>query len=482
MTSLVRTWAIHVFLALGVCACTATKVENPLAALGQTDEPPRVHRAAMDALDSAPSDAPERAEYHQALRRMLWQPGYTPEVREEALRRLETRDLEAVKRTIELRLPTLTALEWRRRLCEVIAARGWNDLSPTLARAWAQPIGGWVDTETERPEYLALAKLHGPDHVIDEVFTIFTEADTAKQQNLRARCWELLLRLGQRDRLVKLVREAQPASRDALLLDLQAGLNELGVVPANIEEILWLRQLRQPRFAEFWSSARAALEQLPAGTRAGLELRTLPIVVAAWKHEPELLAMTRDDLYQRVDRMTRTGRAHAYTVNFDGFAGEYSQALHEWRGKLSWGDLAAMLMAARALETREVVRHLFDFAERDRGDTSTEYGGIIALDDQGRFAVLEFEPRTRQHDNIYYASQALFDAGYTALFHFHNHAQDHENESFAGPHIGDLHYADNTRANCLVFTFINRNTLNVDYYRHDRVIVDLGEMRRPVGE
>jgi hypothetical protein len=45
---------------------------------------------------------------------------------------------------------------------------------------------------------------------------------------------------------------------------------------------------------------------------------------------------------------------------------------------------------------------------------------------------------------------------------------------YAGPELGDMNYADNTRANCLVFTFVNEGVMNVDYYRHGRVVIDLG--------
>jgi len=68
----------------------------------------------------------------------------------------------------------------------------------------------------------------------------------------------------------------------------------------------------------------------------------------------------------------------------------------------------------------------------------------------------------------------MFDAAYTSLFHFHFHAQKHRNGDHAGPGLGDKNYADNTRANCLVLTFVNSKTMNVDYYRHGHVVVDLG--------
>jgi hypothetical protein len=137
-----------------------------------------------------------------------------------------------------------------------------------------------------------------------------------------------------------------------------------------------------------------------------------------------------------------------------------------------------MILATQAVAVTEVAAHLFEFAERDRLDRSTEFGGIIALDELNRFEVIEFAPRVRHGDNRYNAPNELFERGATALFHFHFHAQQHDNDRYAGPHMGDMEYADNTRANCLVFTFVDERTLNVDYYRHGRVIVDLGEVVR----
>jgi hypothetical protein len=172
-------------------------------------------------------------------------------------------------------------------------------------------------------------------------------------------------------------------------------------------------------------------------------------------------------------------RQHVDTDRFTGFPGTYEQRLVNHRNVLTWGDLAAMIQAIRAMEVPEVVAHLFDYADQDHADPRCEYGGVIALDRQGRFEILEFPPRFRRRDNEFIASQAMMDASYTAVFHFHLHVQRHRNGRYAMPGLGDLNYADSTRANCLVLTFIDRDTLNVDFYRYSRVIVDLGEITRP---
>ncbi len=453
------------------CAAPPT-VADPLATLGTTQTSPRNHIAAMEMLDAQP----ENEEYQKALHDMIWRPGFITSSREAAFTRLVRSDLDGLKRTIRQRLPRMQARAWAERLCELIVENGWRDLSPALISAWANRIG-FVD-DTDRVEYHALVSLHGEQNVVDVVFDLFVESNKVYQQGLRTRCWELLHRLGYRERLIELLADTTVGQDDPMLIDLRAGAVELDLVPRNREEILWMRKLREPQRAEFWSQAVQAVAGLPEARRRELELRTLPIVVAASIHDPWLLDASVEELYQRVRDHIRASRLHINTRRFEGFPGTYGQQLGAHRAELTWGDLAAMLLAIRAMRTGPIVEHLFDYADRDHDDESCEYGGVIGLDEQGRFELLEFPPRYRTADNRFDASQAMMDAGYTAVFHFHNHAQEYRNTRYAGPGIGDLNYADNTRPNCLVFTFVTKDTLNVDFYRHSRVIVDLGEIKR----
>jgi len=453
------------------CA-TPVPVADPVGMIGSPNLGPRDHLAALQTMDMQP----DNPEYLKAMHDVMWVPGYIVSTREKTLDRLADRDLENLKRTIRQRLPQLRAWGWHERLCEIIAERGWTDLSPALVSSWARPWYGF--DEEKRPEYLALQQLHGDMELGTVVFDLFLESSKDWQFNLRARCWELLHRLGQRERLLTLLRDADVLPDDAMLMDLRASATDLGLVPHTREEILWVMKLREPARAEFWSNAVQAIQGLPVALRAELELRDLPIVVAAHHHEPELLSMTRDELYQRLDSMLRGRKRHIRTDSLAGY-GDWPQQLYQWRDELTWGDLAAMMCAVRAFEVPEVRAHLFSYAERDRADESTEYGGILELDGQQRFVVREFMPTSRLNDNEFRASQGMFDAGYTAQFHFHFHAQQHENDGFAGPGLGDVEYADSTRANCIVLTFVEDDRMNIDFYRHGRVIVDLGEIARP---
>ena len=454
--------------------CGPVKVENPLSTLEAPHAGARNQGIAMASLDENPTDPA----YLKALHRMIWVPGFTTPIREQAFARLRQHDLEGLNRTLRQQLPRMSdqLWDWHNLLCEKIANEGWSDLSPALVSSWARPTG-MID-DLERPEYLALSKLHGSDRVVDVVFDLFLQSDRPDAEGLRTRCWELLLRLGEEDRLVALLASSEVKPGDVMLIDLRAAANELGIIPRNREEILWIMKLREPKRAEFWSAATSAVHSLPESQKAQLELRDLAILVSASLHDLDLLGASQQELYGAVEQELRARRHYLHGSNFDGFAGDKPQLLNDYRDQLTWGDLAAIQIAIRAMAVPQVVDHLFRYAEEDRVDTSTEYGGLIALDARGRFEVLEFRPRIRTNDNRFNASQEMFDASYTAVFHFHNHAQHHHNEDYAGPGFGDLNYADNTRANCLVLTFVADDRLNVDYYRHDSVIIDLGEIRR----
>lgn len=458
--------------ALAGCATTVT-VDDPVTALGNVENGPRVHIAAMEALDAAPRDET----YLKALHRVVWKPGYTVDARQAAVERLIEYDPEGLKRTLRQQLPRMTAWAGLTRLCEIIAEQGWEELAPALVSSWARPTV-YVREETDRPEYQALARLYGAESVPDVVFQMLLTSDKVSQQGLRTRCWDLLHRLGRRERLVEMLTGTEVPAADAFMIDLKAGAEQLGLVPHNREEILWLRKLREPARRAFWDEAVEALEAVPPTRRATLEFRDIPIVVSAARHEPALLTMDEPAIYAQLAEHVRSQKHYSHGSNWDNQSSGGRERLHEWRDELTWGDLAAMHIALRALRVPQVVGHLFDYAERDRRDETTEYGGVISLDAKGRFEVLEFPPRIREHDQKFIASQEMLDAAYTSLFHFHMHVQRHWNRDYAGPGFGDVAYADNTRANCLVFTFVSEDAMNVDFYRHGRVMVDLGEIRR----
>jgi hypothetical protein len=462
-------------LAICLGACASVTVDDPWTELADPGALPVRQIAAMETLGATPDER-----YVEALESVMWRPGYTTPVREAALERLEVLDPEGLQRSVRLRLPNLGIWGWLERLCAIIAERGWTEQTPALISSWARHVVLQTDYRN-RPEYRALAALHGEEQVVGVVFATFVETTEVAKQGLRLRCWELLHHLGERERLVQIIRGVEPSPDDLLLLDLQAGAEELGIVPDRREEIIWMRTLRQPEHAALWSLAREGCGRLPARERAVLRMRDLPVVAAAAVHEPELLETPRERLFDQIEAELRDREHHSHESAHAQDTAQRSMHISSYRDDLTWGDLAALRLAIRALEVPQVVGHLFDYADRDHEDRTTEYGGIIRLDERNRFEVLEFPPRVREHDQKFVASRDMFKASYDAIFHFHNHVQKHRNKLYAGPGYGDLVYADQVRANALVFTFVDRDTMNVDYYRHDRVVVDLGVIRRSAG-
>jgi len=457
-------------------ACGPKPITDPYAMLADDTQRPARHLAAMELLDTTPGDS----QYIKRLHMLIWAPGYTLQVREAALDRLEVIDPDGLQQTIREQLPPLTAMLWRERLCEIIAERGWVNQTHTLIRGWARRREPTLD-QTQWPEYKALAALHPDKQVVDVLFETFVEARSVVQQGLRTLCWELLHIVGERDRLRTLLASAQVGEGDAMLLDLRAAATDLGVIPHTREEILWLRTLCKPEYESFWQAATTALQEMPADQRLDLEMRDISIAVAVHQYRRQLLRLSRNALYDKVEQ--RLDGIRRYTrAGSDSYSTSGRDRLMTWRDELTWGDLAAITMALEAVAVPQVASHLFDYADRDRADVSTEYGGLIDLDDLGRFQVLEFIPRMRQHDEKFIASQAMFDASYTAMFHFHYHAQKRRNEKHAGPGMGDRQYADAVRSNCLVLTFVREDRLNVDFYRHGGVLVDLGSIDRGAGE
>ncbi len=460
---------------VAIAGCAATPAGDPLESLSRTDVVPARQEAAMRLLDADPDNPP----YIKALKRMVLQPGYTVAIRREAWDRLVTHDPESLKESLQVGLPKLTAYDWRAEICKRIGELGWKDMTQTLVRAWATPAPQLSRDLHERPEFRALVALWGESRVPQVLFDLLMLSDPIKEANLRARCWELLLATGERERIEALLADESLATTDSFILDMRRASADLHVVPRNREEILWIRALRTPQRRAFWDSARAAVARLKPEVRATIETRDIAIAAAALAHAPALLEADRDTLYgQVVDRLS-PDRVKRYGASFEGYGTQLAETPRAHASSLTWGDCAAILILSEALEDPSIRRHLFDMADRDLADRTTEHGGLLTLDSSGRYEVVEYDPQTRGSDVRYEASGKMFEDGYDAIAHLHLHAQAYDNSRYAGPHMGDFAYADSTGVNGLVLTFIDSGRLNADYYRHGQVVIDLGTLDRP---
>ena len=448
-------------------------LRNPASILRETGRPPAVHLKAMEMLDG--QVGMDNEQYRENLHRMLYVPGYTNRAREAALLRLWVADRDGVIKTIRQRLPRMDNWTWIEALCDWIATQQVVELDAALISSWSQETMRYQD-QRDRPERKALARMHGEGALVDLVFKSLLASTKTWQQGYRTRCWELLLRIGARQRLITLLAGTDIPQDDSFLLDLQRASLELGILPENREEILWIREICKPAYESFWNEAVGALGSLDPARRASMEMRDVPIAVTVARHWPSLASESTSSLVRNLEEAI-DGRKHYFEYEGGGNTSIQNELIRTHRSILTWGDAIAIRVALEAMEVPEVREHFFDYANRDLFDETTEYGGVIELDEKGRFVIQEFKPKIRSNDRTFNASQDMFDAAYTSLFHFHFHAQKYRNSNHAGPGMGDKNYADNTRANCLVLTFINDSELNVDYYRHGHVVVDLGTMK-----
>lgn len=474
MNAMLGVVCVSISILASIGGCAATPAGDPLKSLSRTDLVPARQLAAMEILDAEPTNP----EYLKALRKILVQTGFVRELRDEAWNRLMKYDLSGLKTSLELNLPKMQMYEWRTEVCKRIGDLGWKDMTPTLVRAWAVVLPILGMNLMERPEYLALVKLYGKDQVPEVLFDLLLKSHPIKEANLRSRCWELLLATGERDRILALLADEKIATTDSFILDMRRSASDLEIVPRNREEILWMRALRTPAKRAFWDDARAAAAKLPKDVRANLEPRDLPIIVAVAKYQPELLTQSRDQLFDEISLRLAKEKDRRYTASFEGFGAQLPETPRGHAKEMKWGDCAAVLIALQAFQQPAIRTHIFDIADRDLADRTTEYGGLMRLDDQGRFELVEYPPQNRGSDVKFEASNAMFDQGYDALFHFHNHAQAYDNQRYAGPHFGDFNYSDATGVNGLVFTFIDRSTINADFYRRGQVVIDLGTFTR----
>lgn len=462
-------------------------------------------RAVGLAWDQVEAGELERPAMRESIKsRLLWRGGPT-KVRVaavEALLRDETPEGVADnKKVFTLLLPT----EGDYRVIEAIARnaaeRGWMDVAPGLVRSLARHLVTIADEE--RAEAAALRTLYPEKSLTESIFAVFMMSEAALNQppdlarKVRTDAYELLGRLdetgAERARLLADVEPARAAA-DPLIADLAAGARELGVVPLTSSELDWLSDLRagdgEERRANqrWWSQAAQAVARLNETQKQGLRLRHIEPIRWAAAHEPALLDADFESLYEQLNARLSEREHHRRTDGRGGDQPNWEQ-LDRWRDKLAWGDLVTMLIVDEAVcgnASPAVRATLFDHLERDRADTTTEYGGVIAALASGSgggegWEVRLYPPRPaqRQDDDTFVASSQMFDESARALAHHHFHASKVDRRKYAGPGAADRDYADRHGRTCIVFTSIDADTLGVDVYFRGGPIVDLGTIRRP---
>jgi hypothetical protein len=476
---------------LGTLVGCAPKIyDDPIPVMADAGQTPSVR---LDAAEQARQKMPDDPRRLQALQNMLFAWRQPAELRQYAVDELVRIDEAAFAKTIQERIVEVHNDEIAQHIFQLGVQRKWPDFSLAVLHRYALKQYGVPDRD--RPEHQVLEQLN-PGQTAEQVIAgIFANPGATGKLSAaqQVRAWELLNRLCL-PREIRGLLAAAPETT-ALVVDLKACLADLSTVPTNEKGIQWLYFLRDPQRQALWNSYKACVARLTPEQREGLELRHLAVLVQL---DDKTYATAREDLLTELKEALRgRGREHHLTsMSADGGDKDHPQRIAEWAPQLQWADLATIRLLMGLMEDRVAVAELFKQADADRLDTATEYGGVIApgstpapgfspppLGEAGRgaapsFIVQGYAPLLRDHDRKFIPPPAMTAHLFTALAHYHFHAQQYRNEEFAGPGKGDLENADGWHINFLVFTFIDRDRLNVDYYQHGRIVVDLGTVRR----
>lgn len=463
--------------------------EVPIAAM--TDRTASVERR-LAAIEGArgrfSSDAYDTEALRSTLKSVAWRRADPARVRIAAIDALlaDEARLDDTRTMLALMLPTESA--WRQwEVIEAVGARaaalGWRDLSSSFVASWSREDPRVPDAE--RPERRALSRLHPGEPIAEVVLAVLSgRGDGGDGMGVRDRvgAWGLLSRIApDRGELVGKLAAVSSSGEDPLLEALSACAAEWRCLPGTAEQLEWLLRLRDPSRREAWDAAASAISALDASATGSIELRHGAAIAWAAAWEPAWLGLSRsehlDALASALDDAERHRRRSA--------SGAAADTLRRHGESMSWADALTVRVALRAMADGSVVAELFRQADVDHLDTSTEHGGVIGASGAGLggFEALHFPPRPAQRsgDTRFVASEDLLAAATTALFHHHFHVSHRRNAAYAGPSAADIGYARRHGCAALVFTSVDGDRLNVDYYQPDGVELDLGTIRRPAG-
>ncbi len=477
-------------VALALPACSSPKpLEDPgTAAANRELSSHRRLRAVAQLTEDLQN--PDLAERHPAIREQLktvaWGRRNPSTVRAAAIDALQAHDERDTRAMLALMLPTETGNDTLRDICDRAAAGGWVELTPALVRSWSRHIP--TIPSDARPEPSAVAALHPNTPIDDVVFDVFASPadDRPFGDKERRAAWEVMGTLDPTGEAAALRVAQLDDSDDPLISAVRRSSIDLGAVPVTQDQLEWLTRLRAGEQRPFYASATRLVRALTPEQRRGLALRHAAALVASDALAPQRLSESRAELLSelaaRVSARTTTSRSAE-----GGVGASDRELLSTAAPDLSYADALHILAIDDALRTPATTALLFAHADRDHADSSTEYGGVLRPIDANPASGYEpvlYPPRPaqRRNDKTFIAAPEMFTQHPEALAHFHFHVQDTNNVSYAGPGPGDHAYADTFGRANVVLTFVNADTLAVDYYHPGGVIVDLGRLARPASE
>lgn len=454
-------------------------------------------RAIENIWQSADAGELTRAGAREMLKRVAWQRASSSDLRTLAIRKLieDEANLDDTRAMMGYMLPTESRMghyDVLELISKTAVARDWQDLKGPLVRSLAFEAPTVPDAE--RPEYDALGGLSDRGDPLESVFDVFAgpagpygiagrEDDTLNQ---RFEAWALLTRLNPSGETVRAMIDRADVSAQLdeearrLVDDAKSAVETFNTVPNSPEQLAWVGRLRRAENTDIWSRGESLMRELTPEKRTGVRLRHIAGLLRARAHAPEVYHASREDLLASLESSLNGIRKYSRDKGPSAYDRK-REILYDWKDVLTWADLVLIETARRAVREEDVRAALFSQADRDHVDETTEYGGLFLSDAPGDIEARLYPPRPTQRygDHRFVASEDMITQGDGAIFHYHFQAQDHNNDEYAGPSRGDIEYANRFGRSCLVFTFVDEDELNADYYQPDGARIDLGVIARP---
>ncbi|MEM6552549.1 MAG: hypothetical protein AAF750_10545 [Planctomycetota bacterium] len=442
-------------LVLSLTACfTGCAPLSPEQALDVATDANRTVSERVDAVDLL------GAEQIGLFRRLVWSEHEPDRVRIKAWDRWVEVDAE-VWPDVERRLAVVRSMALLEAVCRSLPEAERERMTPVLLRSLARRSwGGLGVTDDERPEWIGLGW------------------ETEEQRRVGLRAWVLRKggpRRASESAWVVLCRWDGVENQRGWLLSLDVS-HHLGVwfvdplvwcarhtsrLPQSFEELDWLTSV--------WPGVRQR-----RGSKVyprDLAVRHLPIYNGVLESIPSASLGWRNTTATRIDGDPTAGLDQPY--------GSVS---------ITHADKHLLMVVASVVSPAATRAVLFGQADRDVMDSSTEHGGLleVAVDD-GVSGAVPFAPLVVGDDHRYVPPPELFDRLLTprGIAYYHFHAQSFDQRAFAGPGMGDLRVAARLGVTSVVFTFLDRDTLNVDVILPGvtaetmPTVVDLGSIKRP---
>lgn len=438
----------------GLLGCQAnSKPEALVARVADTDLSTRARIEALDAFIGAG----DTDEHWQVLARTAWVDRQPLELRAHAFNAMLERDALRLSQDTALMLPSVASRSARLVFLEAVGEHGWANCLPALIRSWQRPVRGVEDGD--RMERVVVEDLTGllADEVLlgwvcDQDGQDGQGGDGAARQSLaeQTAAWIVLARWRGYDEAKAMV-EQIPAAAGSLGALLQAAGTVLEVWPTTREQVAWLALMPLERVDDLSS-------------RRGMALRHVALAQRGWPTD------------QRVADGLAFIASHRPVQRDKDLSGHTPELVSI--DDLSQADRAAVAMIRLAVQRPEVRAALFAQAMDDHADPNREHGGVLRFTADGSIEAHPLPSRHAVNDERYVPPQNLLFELQGALAQYHFHAQSYKNASLAGPGKADLAFAESFGCSCLVLTWIDRHTLNMDWFTQGGQVLDLGMLER----